>query len=206
MLCCEGYEMIRSVKRAAAIGIAFASIVHAFGAAPVDINFSNNTGSTEFRATGHPHVLHVVGKGSGPSGDIHVTDKVASGVLNFDLISLDSGIEMRDEHMKNKYLEVGKYPKAQLTIAKLQLPQEIAGKPFVITEAPFQGTLLLHGVSKPIVGTVTLKGDGVNALALDSKFSLKLSDFGIEIPSYAGVTIADDVQVNVVSTPHIATK
>ena len=184
--------------------ISVISAFNAFADGGVPVIFSATSGSTEFRATGHPSSLHVVGKGVGPIGEIQVGKTTSDGVLSFDLTTLDTGIETRDEHMKAKYLEVEKYPKAQLTISKMAISQDQITKPSAITDAPFQGTLLLHGTSKPVTGTVSIQGDGQGTLNLDSKFSLKLSDFGIAVPVFAGITVADQVQIQIISKPHFS--
>ena len=54
-----------------------------------------------------------------------------------------------------------------------------------------------------MTGTVTIQGDGQGILNLDSKFSLKLSDFGIAVPVFAGITVADQVQIEIISKPHL---
>lgn len=188
--------------------IALLASLHIFSASTIvaaddtlRVNFVSSTGTTEFRATGHPSALHVVGKGTGPTGQIFVDNRSSSGQLSFDLKSLDTGIDTRDEHMKTKYLEVDKYPTAQLTISNLPLTQAQLTKPLSVSDTPFRGTLLLHGVSKPVNGSYSLRGDGHGTLKLDSKFGIKLSDFGIAIPTFSGITIADQVQIHIASSP-----
>jgi len=167
---------------------------------PIQFDFKSPAGSVEFHATGHPHLLHVNGKGVGPTGRVTINKTTVNGELVFDLTSLDTGIQTRDEHMKEKYLEVGKYPKSKLAISNLTLPQEISGKSLSITTAPFQGVLSLHGVDKSVSGTFDFKQDNKGVIQFSSDFSIKLSDFGIQIPSFSGVTIADDVKIDITST------
>jgi polyisoprenoid-binding protein YceI len=63
--------------------------------------------------------------------------------------------------------------------------------------------LKLHGVEKPVSGTFDLSGSGASP-KLAAKFAIKLSDFGIGIPSFAGVTMADEVAVTVLSSPRLS--
>lgn len=170
---------------------------------PLQFDFSPHAGSVQFRAIGHPSALHVVGKGPGPDGKATVQAGVVSANLKFSLAQLDSGIEVRDHHMKEKYLEVGKYPDAELVITKLRLQNDFSKGAFSFTGVPFSGTLKLHGASVPINGTVDLKWDGASTIDLNSQFSIKLTDFGIQIPTFSGITIADEVQITVISQPKI---
>jgi polyisoprenoid-binding protein YceI len=104
---------------------------------------------------------------------------------------------MRDKHMKEKYLEVEKFPRAELTIQKVTLPLSLKQAGASLPGVPFQGILKLHGLEKPVFGTMTLKHDGDSSASVDAAFSLKLTDFGIQIPSFAGITIADQVEIKI---------
>jgi polyisoprenoid-binding protein YceI len=157
---------------------------------------SESAGSTEFLAVGHPSALKVVGKGPSPKGDVAIEPGKISGTATFDLQSLDTGIETRNEHMKTKYLETGKFPQSSLKIVKLAVPANATTADFSAASAPFEGMLTLHGVEKPITGTADVKRSGAQ-LDLVVHFSLKISDYGIPTPGYAGITMADEVQVTV---------
>jgi len=99
--------------------------------------------------------------------------------IAMDINSLTSGIELRDEHMKKKYFEIKKFPKAILSEA-----QGSGGK--------FKGKLVVHGVSHLITGEYEM-ADG----SLEAKFKCKLSDFKISEAKYMGVGVEDEVAVSV---------
>ena len=61
---------------------------------------------------------------------------------------------------------------------------------------PFQGVLSLHGIEKPVSGTVKAQRNG-NQLNVAASFGLKVTDYGIAIPSFAGVTMAESVDIDV---------
>jgi polyisoprenoid-binding protein YceI len=174
--------------------LAFASSANA----NIDMQLDPNAGSVEFHATGHPSALKVVGKGKAPEGKIEETADGLVGTTHFDLTSLETGVAMRDHHMKEKYLETEKYPQAELTITELKFPQTVPpGKAFAFDRVPFQGKLKLHGVEKLVTGTAHIEGDGTKTIAANAEFSLKLGDYGVQIPTFAGITIADEVQVSI---------
>ena len=167
-------------------------------------DFDHATGTTTFLAKGHPSAMHINGKGDAPTGKLDVKDGKVSGVLALNLESLDTGIGMRTHHMKEKYLEVGKFPQAKLTLNNLPLAAaDTTAKDFSLDKVPFTGILSLHGVNKPVSGLARIERKGAN-LHLNAEFPLKISDYGIEIPSFAGITVADEVDVVIQSdTPLI---
>ena len=74
----------------------------------IQADYTSASGTVEFcSATGHPSALHVDGKGVGLK-DLSISQNNVTGTVSFDLNTLDTGISMRNEHMKEKYLEVTK--------------------------------------------------------------------------------------------------
>ncbi|HEX7674044.1 MAG TPA: YceI family protein [Bdellovibrio sp.] len=143
----------------------------------------------EFLAIGRPAMIRIKGEAKGPHGNVDLNDGKVTGKFTLKLDDLSTGIDMRDRHMKEKYLETQKAPVAELSIDNLSLKN--LNK---VSDVPFEGTLNLHNVSKKVSGIVSMETEGSNK-QVDANFKLHLSDFGISIPSYAGLTVADEVQV-----------
>jgi len=80
-----------------------------------------SAGSIEFRAIGHPSTLKVIGKGSEFDGQFEVKSTEPQGKASFELAFLETGIQIRDKHMKEKYLQLAKYPQAELSIHQIFL-------------------------------------------------------------------------------------
>ena len=167
-------------------------------ASPPALRFECDPGKSqiEFTAIGRPSALKIVGKGTGAQGGVTELGGKTSGEVSFDLTTLKTGIDMRDRHMKEKYLETGKFPRATLKIMTLALPSESTNAAFTAENLPFTGKLLLHGVEKPISGTTRVSRSGATAQA-QAIFKIKLTDYGVEIPKFAGITVAEDVDVHV---------
>jgi polyisoprenoid-binding protein YceI len=148
------------------------------------------TGELKFTAVASPGSVKINGTGAAPEGRLDLTelgDKLeVSGSLKMKLDTFKTGLSMRDNHMKNNYLEVSKFPEAQLTLSKQSLPKSGSG--------PFEGHLVLHGVPKKITGTAETKLENGKA-QIKASFKVKLTDHGIAQPSFAGVTVADEVSV-----------
>ena len=171
-----------------------------------NVELSKASGEVEFFAVGNPSLLRIHGKGVAPGGKFAIDDNEnVTGEGSFDLSSLDTGIDMRNKHMKEKYLQVEKFPVASLKMSEMVLPLKSESLSWKFENVPFKALLTLHGQTKPVEGLakVSRKEDRIE---LSCEFSIKLADFGIDIPSYAGITIANDVRVHVRDSSSILKK
>jgi polyisoprenoid-binding protein YceI len=128
--------------------------------------------------------LEPAGSFSAKSGQLKVEgpSKLTGTAFKFNRISvpiqsLETGLSLRDRHMKDNYFEMAKYPHAVLIDAE--------GK-----EGSFQGKLQVHGIQKDIQGTYWIKSE-----ILEATFKCRLSDFRIKQASYMGVGVEDEVTV-----------
>jgi polyisoprenoid-binding protein YceI len=161
---------------------------------PVRIETKADAGSVEFLATGWPSALKIHGKGTGPAGTLTVSDHCVSGFLAVDLASLETGIGLRDRHLKEEYLQVDRYPEARLTFSHLDVGAVPEGPTFGAVAVPFEGTLRLHGVEKPVTGQAKVSRNDAR-LTVSAQFSIRLGDFGVGVPKYMGITVAEKVDV-----------
>ncbi len=140
----------------------------------------------KFTAIGKPSFIRITGTSSTLSEDLKVENNKLNGSFDFDLESLTTGLELRDDHMKNEYLHISKFPKAKLIIKDLTIEDNVN----------FQAMLDLHGVKRAIKVEATIDQDG-KTLEIEGKFEVDLSKFDIAIPSFKGITVAKTVKVNV---------
>jgi polyisoprenoid-binding protein YceI len=113
------------------------------------------------------------------------------GALLVKLDSLETGIGLRDRHLRENYLEVGKgsgYDVATLENIRIEKGD---GK------GTFHATLLLHGQKREVSGTSTLRRRSDGTTHVDAEFPLKVSEFEIPKPTYLGVGVRDEIQVKV---------
>jgi polyisoprenoid-binding protein YceI len=115
------------------------------------------------------------------------------GALAVELMKLETGISLRDRHLRNTYLEVQKG--AEFAVAKMEniKIQKLSGK------SPFTATLMLHGQQHEITGTADVTPDG-KSYKVDATFPVKISVFQIPEPTYLGVGVSDEISVRVVLT------
>lgn len=128
-----------------------------------------------------------------PVGDFVAKMKVVSGFATLedgkykaknivvDLNSLVTGMNLRDDHAKNKYLEVKKYPQAILVDA-------IAGNEVG------KARIKIHGKMVIVNGTYKIVNSGKS---LTAKFKGSLSSFGIADINYKGIGVEDEFKVEV---------
>jgi len=146
--------------------------------------------------TGTPQVAF---HASGPAGmridgtthDLNLSESGSNIVMAVPLANLTTGISLRDHHMRDKYLQIGSYPNAVLTVDRgaLHLP---AGDGSASGTA--QGTMTIHGRTKNVsVRYAVIRGGG--ALRVSGSTNLDIRDFGIDVPTYLGITVKPDITV-----------
>jgi polyisoprenoid-binding protein YceI len=143
--------------------------------------------------------------------------------VTVDLASLDTNIALRDQHMRDHYLETDKYPTAVFTLQELESAYTTsqpdgrgaktsvhaleAGVP---THLVVKGELNLHGVRREITVddlTVTyypqgeeskavFRGDDGDMLTVSGVLRTKLSTHSIRRPQFVLLKLADDITVN----------
>jgi len=117
------------------------------------------------------------------------------GSLAVDLRTLDTGIELRNDHLRENYLEVDKgagYDRAVLSEIDLKGLNGDAPE----GKGSFTGSLMLHGVKQAVTGPVEIrKGD--TGLRVRASFPVNLPDYNIAEPRYLGVGVRNIVQVTV---------
>ncbi len=148
------------------------------------------SGEVKFTATASPGALTINGKSETPTGTLDIAEDGSkidvSGSLKIKLDTFSTGIALRDSHMKGKYLEAEKYPEALLLLSKQALPKNGAG--------PFEGELVLHGMKHKVTGMAEIKPEGAGSF-VKASFPVRLQDHGIVAPSFAGISVADEVSV-----------
>ena len=154
------------------------------------VNLKSAGGTVSFLAVGKPSMLKIRGKAADPAAQLKVDGGILSGTATVEMARFETGIGLRDKHMKEKYLQVEQHPKAVLTITQAKVGPDFEKTLSTAGELPFEGKLGLHGKEGVVKGTFSAKDGAVTA-----KFPLTLSDYAIEIPSYLGVTVAENVDV-----------
>lgn len=153
----------------------------------------------------------IVGTTNKISGEIKVDPKNLGGAANFarfevDLSSLDTGIGLRDTHMREQYLHTDKYPKAIFTLEKIRKSSGSALNPNKTVLVTAEGTLELHGVKRNITVPVkvtylpesqsTMGKLPGNLLRITTDFDVKLADYKIERPQMVLLKVGEVAHIN----------
>src|SRR4051812_2184243 len=141
-----------------------------------------------FTAVG-PAGLKIEGKGQ----DLKVSDDGTTVKVSVPLVGIKTGIALRDRHMHDKYLESAKYPTAELEVPRASLKVPAAGQTSAFDAA---GTLRLHGKTAPASFHCSSSRAG-DKIQVTANLRLNMQEFGIQVPSYLGVTVKPDVDVAV---------
>lgn len=101
--------------------------------------------------------------------------------VSLDLATLKTGIDLRDTHMKEKFLHTKNHPTAELELRPLVKP------------GLFSGVLSLNGVKNPVDGTFKVSKENQYL----AKFRIELTKFNLKPPSYLGVSVENEVPIEV---------
>lgn len=135
--------------------------------------------------------------------------KNASGKIQVDLRTLNSGIALRDEHMRSEnYLNTEKFPFATFEFDSPVETGILNLKPNETVSVSLKGKFELHGVTKEIViqGNASLYNE-VKELTeygypgemfnFDGDFKVKLQDFNIKRPEFLIMKLAEEQQIHI---------
>jgi polyisoprenoid-binding protein YceI len=135
-----------------------------------------------------------------------VKDQVAARVV-IDLASMKTGVAMRDRHMREKYLETDRYPKAVFTLRRIVSPARLELLPDRPMVVRVEGTLRMHGVEQPLtteaqVTRLTHETIGgrefpVEALRVHTAFPVRLSDYKIRRPRFLFIKMSNTLRLEI---------
>lgn len=134
-----------------------------------------------------PAGMKIVGTGN----ELKVADDGTAVKVTVPLANMKTGISVRDKHMHEKYLQSGNFPTADLSVPRASLKIPAAGSN-VAQDAT--GSLTLHGKTKPVNFHYTSSREGTK-FKVHGTMHLNMNEYGIEVPSYLGVTVKPDVDV-----------
>jgi len=144
--------------------------------------------------------------------DLNLADITAtvSGKFEVDLNTLDTGIGMRNDHMRDNFLETAKYPTASFVFKRFISSEKSSLKPGETTKAVAEGEFSIHGVTKTYQVPVALFYDQTNEaaasrlggakgdlLVVNAEFIVKLADHNIERPQMLFLKLAEEQMISV---------
>ena len=178
----------RARRRAAAGALALALLVHplAAPAEPLRFRIQPEASAISFRATSR--LMTADGRFSRFSGDVMVDPAAPAGAritLAIDAASIDTGIEMRDNHLRSSdFFDVERFP----TVAFQSVRVESAGR-----RATVVGRLTVHGVTREIAVPIDVQITST-ALVASGELIVNRGEYGINYNSFLN-PIGNEVRV-----------
>jgi len=131
---------------------------------------------------------------SGVSDHLHGLVDVQTNKVDFyiDLNTIKTGISLRDEHMRETYLETKKFPFAEFKGSINGLNSASRDTQNVIVTGEFS----IHGISKNMTIRGRVYHDG-RQMYLDAAWTVLLSDHNISIPRVMFLKLADAQEVSI---------
>ena len=123
------------------------------------------------------------------------------GVLRVDLQTLKTGIDKRDEHMRDNHLQTDKYPYAyfELLSADALLPLMASDSAYRIKA---KGNFYIHGNFREIEPDLQIvrkkHSAGGEAFFVTAKFAINLDEYKIPRPKALFLKLAETVEIRVV--------
>jgi polyisoprenoid-binding protein YceI len=152
----------------------------------------------------------IVGKTAEITGMVEVDPanvSTAKAHFEVDLASLKTGIDMRDTHMREQYLEVAKYPKAVFELTKVVKSSQNTLDDMKPVDLTVEGNFTVHGVTKaitiPMKVTYFKESEGTKSrlpgdlIHVQAQWDLLLSDYSINRPQFVILKLDDKQAIDI---------
>lgn len=136
---------------------------------------------------------------NGESEQLHGLIDVEKNMLDFyiDLNTLDTGIGLRDKHMRDNYLETEKFPFAEFSGKMSPVPNLVLG---ISNKVTASGKFKIHGIERQIEVKGTLIKNTKGEVELIAAFDILLSDYDIPLPKLVFYELAEKQEVTLKAT------
>lgn len=136
---------------------------------------------------------------TGESENLNGLVDLDKNLLDFflDLNTLDTGIGLRDRHMRENYLETEEFPFAEFTGEMNALPELAQGEKKAVKAV---GKFTIHGVEREIEVNGFLTRLNTSELLLDAEFEVLLGDHDIPLPKLVFYELAENQTVQISAT------
>lgn len=182
---------------------------------PVNYEVNDEKGRDFVSFTSDAPIELIVGKTNKITGKITMDDsldlsKPFTASFDVDLASIDTGIALRNEHMRDNFLETKKFPKATFTVKSQGLSAVLADKKKTTIQA--NGDFSLHGVTVkkniPVDVTYFKSCDAIteskfphcDLIQIKSTFKVPFADHKIKRPEVVFQKLADTVIITIAAT------
>lgn len=171
-------------------------------------NFEDKNGRNQVTFFSATPLEDITGTANGISGtvtfDITNFAKTLKGNLTVKVSSMNTGIELRNQHMKGaNWLNAEKFPEIVFSIKEVMNVKQVDNNKL---EFKIKGDFAMHGITKEVIADAeatyldeneqTQRRAPGDLLGVRAKFNVKLSDFGVN-NQIIGNKVADNIEVSV---------
>ena len=158
----------------------------------------------EVRFTVDAPLDQIVGTSHRISGELNFDPNMLSlsgGQVKVDAGSFHTGIALRDEDLRDQFLEVQKFPEILLTLQKLSRTTSPGLAAGARVEAEVSGTLALHGVPHAVTFPISIErsADG-SLITVHGAFEVPFQDYGIQRPQKLFLKLGELAKIDVRAT------
>jgi polyisoprenoid-binding protein YceI len=130
--------------------------------------------------------------------------------VQVDMASLDTGIGLRNRHMRENHLHTDRFPRAAFTGARILEGAGADLRDGVPHDVVLEGAMMLHGVTRTVTAPVRLTwsdGEDGTRLRIESRFEVTLADYDIPRPAFLIMKLNDvqRLRVDLWAAPAAAT-
>ncbi|ROO84417.1 polyisoprenoid-binding protein YceI [Actinocorallia herbida] len=139
--------------------------------------------------------VEAVGRTDDVTGDLTITGStVNEGSFTVQMAGVKSDQERRDAQFQGRIMSVGQFPTSTF---KLTSPIELGTLPAVGAQANAEakGELTLKGKTQPVTFPVTASRTAADTFEVAGQIPVTFADYGIANPSFGGISVEDDGQV-----------
>lgn len=114
------------------------------------------------------------------------------GRVTVDLRSLDTGIDLRNKHMRENHLHTDSFPNAVFELDSVAGAGTSAIAPTIVT---IHGAMTIHGTTRVVSAPATITGLGSDAVRVQAEFPLKITEYGVPRPEFLFLKLAEEVRI-----------
>ena len=102
---------------------------------------------------------------------------------------------LQDRHLRDNYLEVERGPEfARVELTDIRIDGLVSAN--TAHGIPFEGTLKLHGVSRPVAGEIDIEAVA-GGYRVEARFPVRLPEFDIKKPRHLGIGVKDEIRLEI---------
>lgn len=170
-----------------------------------------NDGGSRVQFVSDAPLETITGVTSSVSGTVQADPaNVAStrATVSMSVPSLRTGVDLRDEHLRGaSWLDAARFPNASFELVRVDGTGALA--PNANQTVRIVGRLSLHGVTREVSTTARVRfmpwtaelgatpGVDGDVLRVQSSFTVRLTDFGVSVPTLVRLKVSNEIQVSV---------